>query len=222
MARVDEGADVPISPLSASSSNLGSPGGFRPRPRRNGPPLTRCPVLFMHAPVARTRAQSHLHILMRVTHTHCSSVCVTHTHASSVYKKVFAYVSFSLHLAFSLLMSHPSFAVSVRLSLSLSRLSRPHVLAVLTCPKSAGHAHLCTRTRSLAMWPSPALNTSSKISEIYCYHLRVDSQISTTTSRPFVKPWGLSPPKLLVLNRESVPFLPRSLTQNVSSLTTQD
>ena len=38
---------------------------------------------------------------------------------------------------------------------SLSRLSRPHVLAVLTCPKSAGHAHLRTRTRSVAIWPRP-------------------------------------------------------------------
>ena len=61
---------------------------------------------------------------------------------------------FVLYLAFSLLMSHPSFAVSVR-RLSLCRLSRPHVLAVLTCLKSAGHAHLRTRTRSSAIWPSP-------------------------------------------------------------------
>ena len=62
-----------------------------------------------------------------------------------------------LSLAFSLLMYHPFFAVSVRrLSLSLSRLSRPHVLAVLTCPTSAGQAHLRTRTRSLAIWPSPS------------------------------------------------------------------
>ena len=43
----------------------------------------------------------------------------------------------------------------LRTTLSLSRLSRPHVLAVFSCPKSAGHAHLRTRTRSLAIWPSP-------------------------------------------------------------------
>ena len=46
-------------------------------------------------------------------------------------KKVCCTCVIPLHLA----MFHPSFA---RLSLSLSRLSRPHVLAVLTCLKSAG------------------------------------------------------------------------------------
>ena len=101
-----------------------------------------------HSLVARTflhvaRAQSHVHIFMCHTHTHGSSVCV----------KVFAHVS---HLSIS-----PS-AVSclTRLLLSpyddsLSRLSRPHVLAVFTCPKCAGDADLRTRTRSLAIWPSP-------------------------------------------------------------------
>ena len=50
---------------------------------------------------------------------------------------------------------------------------------------------------------------SSKSSEICCYHSREDSQISTTTSGPSVKPWALSPPELPVLNRPSMPLLPR-------------
>ena len=50
---------------------------------------------------------------------------------------------------------------------------------------------------------------SSKSSEICCYRSREDSQISTTTSGPSVKPWGLSPPELPVLNRSSMPLLPR-------------
>ena len=105
--------------------------------------------VYIHSPVARTffcaqRAHCVLRtLLMRITHTHGSSVC----------KKVFACVSY---LSISPSLSHvsPVFC-RLRTTLSLSRLSRPHVLAVFTCPKSAGHAHLRTRTRSLAIWPSP-------------------------------------------------------------------
>ena len=53
------------------------------------------------------------------------------------------------------------------------------------------------------------LMDSSKSSEICCHHSGEDSQISTTTSGPSVKPWGLSPPELPVLNRPSMPLLPR-------------
>ena len=113
--------------------------------------------IFLHM----ARAQSHPHIFMRVTYAQGSSVC----------EKVFCICVVSLHLAFSLLMSHPSFAVSVR-RLSLSRLSSPHVLAVVSRPKSAGHAHRRTRTRSLALWPSPTSTqvmspTSSTISLLW-------------------------------------------------------
>ena len=80
---------------------------------------------------------------------------VTHTHGSRVSKRFFAYVSF-----LSISLSPYSCLIHLLLSpyddsLSLSRLFPPHVLAVLTCLKSAGHAHLRTRTRSLAIWPSP-------------------------------------------------------------------
>ena len=51
--------------------------------------------------------------------------------------------------------------------------------------------------------------TSSKSSEIFCYHSRVDSQSLRTTQRPSVKPWVWSPPELPVLNRPSMPSLPR-------------
>ena len=65
---------------------------------------------------------------------------------------------------------------------------------------------------------------------VCCYHSRVDSQILTTTSRPSVKPCVWLPPELPVLNRPSMPSLPRwrrlqhwnrasALLQNLSSLT---
>ena len=81
---------------------------------------------------------AHPHIFIRVTHTHGSSVC----------KKVFASISPSPVACLTHLLLSPYDD-----ALSLSRLSRPHVLAVLTCPKSG------TRTRSLAIWPRSALNT---------------------------------------------------------------
>ena len=81
-------------------------------------------------------------------------------------------------------------------------------------------------------WVTAQLMHSSKSSEICCYHSRVDSQISTTTSRPSVKPWELSPPELPVLNRPLLNALVAkmalfaaveqnvsTLTENVSSLT---
>ena len=48
-----------------------------------------------------------------------------------------------------------------------------------------------------------------RLIDAFCYHSRVDSQILTTTSRPSVKPWAWSPPELPVLNRLSMPSLPR-------------
>ena len=57
--------------------------------------LTCCTHIFLHM----ARAQSHLHIFMRVTHTH----------GSSSWKKSVCRMSvLVLHLAFSLLMCHPS------------------------------------------------------------------------------------------------------------------
>ena len=50
---------------------------------------------------------------------------------------------------------------------------------------------------------------SSKSSDIYWYLAREDSKISTTTSRPFVRPWVPSRPELLVLNRLSMTFPPK-------------
>ena len=98
------------------------------------------------------------HIFLRTARSprtsHTSHACHIHAWLKDA-KKVLCTCVTCLHRAFSLLMSHPSFAVPVRRSLSLSRLSCPHVLAVLTCPNSAGPAHLRTRTRSLAIWPSP-------------------------------------------------------------------
>ena len=98
--------------------------------------------------------------------------CVSHTRMAQGAKKVLCTCVTSLHVAFACLMTLQSFAVSVRLSLSLSRLSRPHVPAELSRPESAGHAHLRTRTRSLAIWPSPpstqvTIPTSSTISFLW-------------------------------------------------------
>ena len=60
-------------------------------------------------------------------------------------------------------------------------------------------------------WVTAQLTHSSKSSEKNCYYSREDSQISTTKSRPFVKPWVWSPPELPVLNRPSMRSLPRWL-----------
>ena len=80
---------------------------------------------------------------------------VTYTDGSRVPKRFFAR---ACHFSPShLLQSHvsPMLAVPWRSLRDHSWLWRPHVLAVLTCPKSAEHAHLRTRTSSLATWPSP-------------------------------------------------------------------
>ena len=58
-------------------------------------------------------------------------------------------------------------------------------------------------------WVTAQSMHSSKSSEIFCYHSRMDSQTLTTKSRPSVKPWVWSPPELPVLNRPSMPSLPR-------------
>ena len=58
-------------------------------------------------------------------------------------------------------------------------------------------------------WVTAQSMHSSESSEICCYHSRVDSQILTTTSRPSVKPWELTPPELQVLNKTLMLMLPR-------------
>ena len=104
----------------------------------------------------------HMYTHSPVAHTFfCCTVCLRtsahlracHTHAwLEVPTRFFAHVS-------RLSISHSPFSCITHLCCSCTvtsrPLSRPHVLAVLTCPKSAGHAHLRTRTRSLAIWPSP-------------------------------------------------------------------
>ena len=84
-------------------------------------PLTCCTHIFLHSLSAPIRTPS----------------CVSHTHGSGVRKKVFA-------VCMSLISISPSpFSCLTYLLLSLyedslSRLYRPHVLAVLTCLRSAG------------------------------------------------------------------------------------
>ena len=80
-----------------------------------------------------------------------------------------------------------------------------------------------------AEWVTAQLMHNAKSSDIYCYPSRVDSQISTTTSRPSVKPWELSPPENVeqivnTLVAEMALFAAMqqnvsTLAQNVSSLT---
>ena len=100
-----------------------------------------------------------------------------HTRMAQVHEKSVCRMSvFVLHLAFSLLTSPYDD------SLSLSQLSRPHVLAVLTCPRSAGHAHLRTRTRSLATWPSPP---STQNPDEFCYLVvHLQGSLQKVTLRP--------------------------------------
>ena len=100
-------------------------------------------------------------------HAHFSahSACTTtfahlhacaHTRMAQVHEKGVCRMSvFVLYLAFSLLMSHPSFAVSLRLSLSLS-LDFPvnTFLPVPNCPQKHRTPHSAHASRSLATWPS--------------------------------------------------------------------
>ena len=104
----------------------------------------------MHSLVARTffccaaclRTSAHL------------DACHMHAWLKFMKKGVCRMCVVSLHLAFSSLMSHPSFSVSVR---RLSLDSSVHTfLPYLPVPKSVGPAHLRTWTRSLAIWPSPS------------------------------------------------------------------
>ena len=57
------------------------------------------------------------------------------------------------------LQSHVFLAVPWRSLRDHSWLWRPHVLAVLTCPKSAGHAHLRTSSEKFGYLAKSALNT---------------------------------------------------------------
>ena len=134
-------------------------------------------LLHAHFSVAQFVC-AHPHFFMRVTHTH--------THGSSVCKK--GVVSF-------LFISPSPFLCFTRLCCSctptLTSPSCPHVLAVLTCPISAGHAHLRTRTRSLAVWPSPTSTqvmspTSSTRSLLWTVRrcsLTVQTSMKSLTSR---------------------------------------
>ena len=110
--------------------------------------------VYTHSPVARTffcctvclRTSAHLH--------------ACHTHAwLEVPRRFFAHVS-------RLSISPSPFSCITHLCCSCTVTSRPpsrpHVLAVLTCPKSAGHAHLRTRTISLAIWPRPPSTQHSR------------------------------------------------------------
>ena len=96
---------------------------------------------------------AHLSVAQFVcVHPRTSPRACTYTHGSSVCKKKFAHVS---HLSIS--PSPVSCFTSLCCSCTPTLTSPfcPYVLAVLTCPESAGHAHLRKKTRSLAIWPSP-------------------------------------------------------------------
>ena len=68
---------------------------------------------------------------------------------------------------------------------------RTNVLAVLSCPESAGHAHLRTRTRSLAIWPvppstqvmSPTSSTRSLLWTMTRCSLTIQTSMKSLTSR---------------------------------------
>ena len=117
--------------------------------------LTCCTHLFLRP----ARSLRTLHIFMPVTYTHGSSVCE---------KGVVCICVVSFHLAFSLLMFHPSLLFP-HAYLDITFLS---TRSCRTCPKSAGHAHLRTRTRSLAIWPSPPSTHVVCVFAIdQCFHL---------------------------------------------------
>ena len=59
---------------------------------------------------------------------------------------------------------------------------------------------------------------SSKKSEMCCYNLLVDLQISTTTPKLSVKPWELSLPESPMLNRPSMPLFCSSLTSRACQI----
>ena len=154
-----------------------------------------------HATITRTDARqvsrscvhtltccTHIFLLHSLSaHIRTSSCVCTCTHGSSVCKNVFAYVSF-------LFISLSPFSCLTHLLLSpydVSRLSRPHVLAVHTCPKSAEHAHLRTRTRSLTIWRgppstqvmSPTSSTRSLLWTVTRCSLTIQTSMKSLTSR---------------------------------------
>ena len=98
-----------------------------------------------HSPVARTffllhHLSAHIRIFMRV-HIHAWLKCLKKVHCTCVT---------SLHIAFSLLMSHPSSLLFLHGRFEttpvydLTGLRHPQVLALLCRPKCAGHAPLRT------------------------------------------------------------------------------
>ena len=92
-----------------------------------------------------------LHMARPQSHPHFS--CVSHTRMAQVSSK-----RCLLHECQTLSISPSPFSCLTRLccSCTLTSTSRSvHLLAELSRPKSTGHAHLRTRTRSLATWPSP-------------------------------------------------------------------
>ena len=92
-------------------------------------------------------------------------------------------------------------------------MARVKMQCTLPCPDRRRYLRMFVLLMVLAListeWVTVQSMHRSKSSETFCYHSRVDSQILTTTSRPSVKPWVWSPPELPVLNRPSMPFLPR-------------
>ena len=126
---------------------------------------------------------------------------VTHTHGSSVHRKVFAHVSLISPSRF--LPSHVSlffFAVLARSLRDHSRLrplrlhqpSHPHDLAVLSRPKSAGHAPLRTCIVKFSSWPSSVslqvMSPRSSTRSLPWIMTRCSSTIRTTISPTSRKP----------------------------------
>ena len=106
-------------------------------------------VVYTHSLVA--------HTFFRAQRAHCvlhtSHACHIHAWLKFMKKVLVPWVSL---FSISPSLSHVSPSILAVPARSLKdHLPVRTVLAVLTCPESAGHAHLRTRTRSLAIWPSP-------------------------------------------------------------------
>ena len=117
---------------------------------------------------------AHPHIFMRVQ---------IHAWLECHEKGVFGMSVLVLYLAFSLLLFHQSL---------LFLHAYLDILAVLTCPKRAGHAQLRTRTRSLAIWPCPpstqVMSPRSSTRILPWMTTRRSSTIRTTISPTSRKP----------------------------------
>ena len=104
----------------------------------------------IHSLIART-------FFCTVTFAHFS--CVSHTRMAQGCQKSFLHMC---HISPSrFLQSHvsPILAVPWRSRRDHSWLWRPHVLASLTCPKSAGHAHFHTSSEKFGYLATSVLNT---------------------------------------------------------------